>query len=387
MSRYFLRIDNFLLIATDLGGIFVYDLRSNDLRQYTHNKNHTVGLISDRIISICEGNNGDFYAGGFKGLSRFRLDKTTGEIHFLPIEKISGSVLVELGEIYALYKNKEGSLWCGTSNGLFELNIETGKTRHWGKEDGLPSEIIASIIEDDRNNLWLGTFSCLTMINPESGYIKVFNESNGLQLKLHQAHAVIKSKKGLFTFGGIGGFYSFYPDSIKINNHIPPVVITDFKLFNKAIGVDSGKKAILTRNIAYTKEMNLKYNQNDLSFKFAALDYTSPMYNKYAYKLEGYQDEWIETDANNRIATYTNLRPRTYIFQGERFKQRRGMERRRYLSYHHHPQALVWNHPGLVYLYIGIPGCHWWIYPMASLAFEKGKTGTGTAGSFTYPTN
>jgi signal transduction histidine kinase/DNA-binding response OmpR family regulator/ligand-binding sensor domain-containing protein len=311
----FLKIDNYILISTDLGGITVYNQLTNNLKQYTYNENDTMRFTPDRAITICEMKNGDLYAGGFKGLCRFRLDKTTGEIHFLPIENISSAVLGELGEIYVLYNSKESNLWCGTSNGLFELNTESGETHHWGKKDGLPSEIIVSILEDDRNNLWLGTFSYLTMLNPESGYIKVFNESNGLQLKLHQLLAAVKSGKGLFAFGGIGGFYSFHPDSITTNCHVPPIVICDFKLFNKSIGVDSGKKAILKRNISYTKEIELNHNQNDLSFSFAALDYTSPFHNKYAYKLEGYQDEWIETDANNRIAKYTNLRPRTYVFK------------------------------------------------------------------------
>ena len=311
-----LRIENYILMAAEHGGIFVYDMHSKNLRQYTHNKNDARGLNSDRVFSLCEMRNGDCYVGGFHGLNRFRLDKATGEINFLPVEKISSSVLGDLGEINVLYKNKKGSLWCGTSNGLFELNTESGESHHWGKKDGLSSDIIVSIVEDDRNIIWLGTFSGgLTMLNPESGYIKVFNESNGLQLKMHIEYTVLKSKQGLISFGGLGGFYSFHPDSIKINNHVPPIVITDFKLFNKSVPIDSGKKAIITRNIAYMKEINLKYNQNDLSFTFAALDYTSPKYNKYAYKLEGYQDEWIETDANNRIAKYTNLRPKTYVFR------------------------------------------------------------------------
>ena len=88
-------------------------------------------------------------------------------------------------------------------------------------------------------------------------------------------------------FGGIGGFYSFHPDSLKINNSIPPIVITDFRLFNKSVRVEYNEKAILTKNISYTSLIELQHDQNDLSFEFAALDYNQPMKNKYAYKLEG----------------------------------------------------------------------------------------------------
>lgn len=116
-------------------------------------------------------------------------------------------------------------------------------------------------------------------------------------------------------FGGTGGFYSFHPDSIKTNSSVPPVVITDLRLFNKSVVVDTSKKAILTRSISYTSQIELSYNQNDLSFEFAALDYNLPLKNQYAYKLEGYQDNWIETGAQSRVATYTNLSPGTYVFR------------------------------------------------------------------------
>ena len=148
-----------------------------------------------------------------------------------------------------------------------------------------------------------------------TGQAKSFTNDDGVPIYSHQPNAVCKDKDGRLYFGGFGGFYSFHPDSIKTNTYIPPVVITDFRLFNKSVSVDTTKKAILAKNISYTSRIELRHNQNDISFKFAALDYTLPSRNQYAYKLEGYQKDWVETDAKSRIATYTNLHPGTYTFR------------------------------------------------------------------------
>ena len=145
--------------------------------------------------------------------------------------------------------------------------------------------------------------------------VRIFTSKDGVPISLHGYNSVFKDNDGMFYFGGLGGIYSFHPDSIKTNNSIPPIVFTEFRLFNKTVQVNSSKRNILTRNIAYVREIDLKYNLHDLSFTFAALDYNDPHMNKYAYKLEGYQDDWIETNADNRIATYTNLKPGKYVFK------------------------------------------------------------------------
>jgi signal transduction histidine kinase len=153
------------------------------------------------------------------------------------------------------------------------------------------------------------------MLNPETGRIKIFNRGNGLPVTVHTHHASFRDREGFLYFGGIGGFYSFHPDSIIANENLPPVVITGFRLFNKPVAVSPERKAVLRSSIAYTSEIVLPYFQHDLSFTFAVLDFNDPVRNRYAYKLEGYQQEWIETDADNRIATYTNLNPGEYVFR------------------------------------------------------------------------
>jgi signal transduction histidine kinase/ligand-binding sensor domain-containing protein len=307
------KIENYVLFSLWGEGLFIYDLLTEELRQYKYYQNESLGLRSNVNYSICPISNGEVYIGGSRGLNRLKFNKSTGEITFLSVP-LSNALMNTLGTFNKLHEDKEGILWCGTNNGLLKLDIRSGETRMWTSNDGLSFNVIHSIEEDDRGNLWLGTTNGLSTLNTKTGAIKAFNRSNGLPIAIHAHHSSFRDKKGLLYFGGIGGFYSFHPDSIKTNELIPPVAITDFRLFNKPVKINSSRKAVIKTNISYTKKITLAYYQHDLSFTFAVLDYGSPAQNKYAYRLDGYQKEWIETDADNRIATYTNLNPGTYTF-------------------------------------------------------------------------
>ena len=109
-------------------------------------------------------------------------------------------------------------------------------------EDGLPSDFVTGILEDDRGNLWLSTTNGLSKFNPQTETFRNYDVEDGLQSnEFEELSAYCKSKTGELIFGGVNGFNIFYPDSIKDNTHIPPVYITDFHLFNKPvpIGYDS----------------------------------------------------------------------------------------------------------------------------------------------------
>jgi signal transduction histidine kinase/ligand-binding sensor domain-containing protein len=309
-----LKIENYVLFTLWEEGLFIYNLSTEELRQYKFIQNDSLGLRSNINYAICPMRNGDVYIGGSRGLTRLNLNMTTGETSFLPVP-LSNADMDALGTIKILHEDKKGILWCGTDNGLLKLNVRSGETRRWTRNDGLTSDVVHSIEEDDRYNLWLGTTNGLSLLNPETGEIRTFNKDNGLPIVMHTHHSSFRDKKGFLYFGGIGGLYSFHPDSIETNVLIPPVAITDFRLFNKPVSVDLSEKAVLNMNIPYTKKIILAYNQNDLSFTFAVLDFNGTAQNRYAYKLDGYQEEWIETGADNRIATYTNLNPGKYVFR------------------------------------------------------------------------
>ena len=157
------------------------------------------------------------------------------------------------------------------------------------------------------------TSNGLTRLNPNTGASKQYNTFDGLQDMEFEANSYLKARDGQMFFGGIKGFNTFYPDDIKINTFIPPVYLTDFQLFNKSI-VPGAKDSLLKKDISFTKSITLNYNQSFIGFNFVALNYIVNRNNKYEYKLEGLDKDWISAGMD-RKAIYTNLDPGTYTFR------------------------------------------------------------------------
>ena len=114
-------------------------------------------------------------------------------------------------------------------------------------------------------------------------------------------------------FGGSNGFNAFFPENIRDNPYVPPVVITSFKIFNKPVPI--GAKSVLKKAIPYVDSLTLSYRDNVFSFEFAALSYANSHKNRYRYKLEGFDPGWNEVGSKQRLATYTNLDPGKYVFR------------------------------------------------------------------------
>ena len=270
------------------------------------------------ITSPIKLKNGEIIAvSTFHGINKINYDAEKGNIsvNCLLSDSVLRSRNINKPWRCRLFQDSHGSLWMVEKTGLYRIKLEKGEIIHYTlfKNKDVPEAW--SIIEDNHDNLWIGTNYGLCRFNMNTGQVENFTKEDGVPISFHGYNSVCKDKDGRLYFGGGGGLYSFYPDSIKTNTDVPPIVITDFRLFKKSVRVDTTKNAILTKNITSTSRIELRYNQNDISFEFAALDYTLPLKNQYAYKLEGYQDEWIETDAGNRIATYTNLNPGKYVFR------------------------------------------------------------------------
>jgi len=311
--------DQNILYLTTSNGIFVYDLSKKKLvRFYFISGDYSIAYSNNWIISPIKLKNGDIIAASaLHGILKINYDAEKGNLSVTCI--VTDSVLrsrnINLTHRFKLYQDSQGSLWMVEKTGLHKISLEKGEIFDYKLFKSIEFPQAWSIIEDNHGNLWIGTQFGLCRFNMNTSQTKIFTKVDGLPISSHQYNSVCKEKDGRLYFGGEGGFYSFHPDSIKTNTDVPPIVITDFRLFNKSVRVDTAKKAILTKNISCTSRIELRHNQHDISFEFAALDYTLPLKNQYAYELEGYQDEWIETDANNRIATYTNLDPGTYTFR------------------------------------------------------------------------
>lgn len=213
------------------------------------------------------------------------------------------------------YKAPERYLWVATAGGGLNLFDKQTKTfEHFTEKDGLPNMTVYATLFDETGNLWMSTNSGISVYNPTDKSFLNFDVKDGLQDNEFNGRAYWKGKSGKIYFGGINGVNIFRPSEIlKANSHVPQIVLTDFKLSNRSVSVRD-KGAPLKRNIAYSKEIVLSYDQKSFTFEFAALDFTEPSKNKYAIKMEGFDPDWQQI-GTNRSATYTNLDPGTYTFR------------------------------------------------------------------------
>ncbi|HMB25721.1 MAG TPA: triple tyrosine motif-containing protein, partial [Anaerolineales bacterium] len=218
-------------------------------------------------------------------------------------------------QVEHIYQDPAGILWLATAGGLIKFDIQTETFTHYAEKEGLASKAIASVVGDAQGNLWVGMQgSGLARFDPLSGTFRNYNRSDGLQGDDFMPRGAYRDASGKLYFGGINGLNAFYPDQLHDNPYIPPVVLTDFQIFNRPVPI-GGKDSLLQQVINETGEITLSYQQSVFSFEFAALSYRAPRKNQYAYKLEGFDEDWNYVGSDRRFATYTNLNPGTYTFQ------------------------------------------------------------------------
>lgn len=231
-------------------------------------------------------------------------------IHY---RSISDSAGLNSNYVYAIAPDSKGNIWLATiGGGINVFNPRSGKFKAYTVNDGLSNNIVCGLLIDKSDNVWASTANGLVRFNPRSGRFRVFDVSDGLQGNEFDKQVYYQAKTGEMIFGGSNGFNYFHPDSIKENPIVPEVVVTDFKIFNKPVPI--GDDSPLSQHIMFTKDITLTHKQSFVTFEFVALNFSSPAKNKYAYKLEGLEDDWVEA-GNNRIATYSNLPAGRYIFR------------------------------------------------------------------------
>ncbi len=203
-------------------------------------------------------------------------------------------------------------LWVGTrGGGLNRLDKTTGECRHFTTADGLPNNVVYAIIPDSSGNLWLSTNCGLAKFDPASDHFQNFYAADGLQDNEFNTISYARSGDGRLFFGGVNGLTAFYPEALTAATVAPSVYLTGLKIQNHATLPGDG---VLEKSIEATTAITLTYDQNQLSFEFAAMDFSAPQQNQYRYRLLGTDHDWLEpTTANS--ATYANLAPGKYVFE------------------------------------------------------------------------
>jgi signal transduction histidine kinase/CheY-like chemotaxis protein/ligand-binding sensor domain-containing protein len=293
-------------IGTLGGGLNILDKGTRNIEKYKYNEMVPGSISNNYISSIVEDRTGQIWIGTFgSGLNRYDEAKNTFSAFNSQNSKLS------LDVISCVFIDSNNGLWVGTMGGGVNFYDEKAKEFvAYRRDQGLQNEFINAIEEDSQGNLWISTNVGVSKMNLQT---RVITNYDRLKFAEFRRNASFKSSNGEIFFGGREGFTAFFPDSIKSNPHIPPVVITGFQIFNRNV-VPGSKGSALSKNILEETQVTLTHDQSVISFDFAALNFTAPEKNQYAYKLEGFDDEWNRI-GNLRRATYTNLDPGEYIFK------------------------------------------------------------------------
>jgi hypothetical protein len=249
-------------------------------------------------------------------LDDYDFKKPAPKLYFNHYRHNNISNSISTNNIFCIYEDHEGTLWFGTnSGGLNKLNIKTNEFTIFTEKDGLPHNSIKGILEDNDNIIWISTENGISKFNPKIKTFHNYDATDGLQ-DYFFSKANCKSKDGRLLFGGPNGFNAFIPRSLTTNTIPPQVVLTDFKIYNGsvAVGQKINGNIVLTKAITESKVLTLSYKETFFSFDFSALDFTNPPKNSFAYKMEGFDKDWIYA-GNKKEATYTNLDPSEYIFR------------------------------------------------------------------------
>ncbi|UCF64436.1 MAG: hypothetical protein JSW33_01005, partial [bacterium] len=309
--------------GTANAGLERFNRASGTFDHFKYDPADSNSIPSNAIFTLYQDKTGIFWIGTSHGFSQLTYDRA-GKEKFIRYRQHPVNQPSDNGNtISAFLEDRLGRLWIATDSGLELFDREKNSSQLILHLDEFPGEYIWGIIEDDQGmsegkagNLWLRTGRAIVRFTPETGKLRVYDEGDGLKycksIKSGFA-AFYKAKNGEIYSGGINSITIFHPDSLEDNPDPPPIVLTGVKINYQTVRI--GKQSPLMESIVIADTLRLNYNQNIISFEFAALDYTAPAKNHYAYKLEGVNPDWIYTDASRRFASYTNLDPGKYTFR------------------------------------------------------------------------
>lgn len=356
-----------LWIGTYFGGLNCLDPETGKITVFRHSDSDSTTLSDDRVWSICEDSHKNLWiatlTNGLNLLNRKtgkfrRVNTQNSPICFNYINSISADEKDNLwicsahGLIYydphtnsskcfynnaevpatisdnhviSTFKDSRGLFWVCTNNGLNLMDQVTEKFRVLKEADGLPSNRVFKIEEDNDSNLWISTKNGLTKLtvrNEEtpdslSFLFENYGMSDGLQGREFNENASFETRDGELWFGGPDGLNAFYPFEIKEDSSLSKMVITDLRIDNVKVkyGELINGRVLFKKPIFNTDKIVLKYPENSFTIDFAALNYFFPGETKYAYTLEGFNEKWIIKEGTENFATFSNLKSGTYIFK------------------------------------------------------------------------
>lgn len=306
--------DGYLWIATLGGGLDRFDPRSQAFRHYTPDPEDENSLTdwNARVLAI-DGQKNIWIGTEYGGINKF--SPKTGQ--FQSWEHLQGdSTGLQSSSVLCIHV-EDDHLWVGTEGGgLHKMSVDGTPVANYSEADGLPSNVINAIMVDDDQTLWLSTNRGVSAFSESRKTFTNYDNHDGLASNQFNPNASIKTEAGEMLFGNIKGVNGFIPEDLHPNDNLPDVVFTDFTLFNASVkvGVHNGR-AILSRPLNESPTIRLMHWENVFTIAFAAIEYTNPSRNRYAYRMLGFEENWTEVSARQRKVTYTNLDPGEYVFE------------------------------------------------------------------------
>lgn len=304
-------------IGTSGGGLQSLNPRTGEFNTYNTT---TSDLAFNTVSSLYITRDNSLMIGTSRGLSV--MDLSTKKIISLTGTK-SGKTRFSNQNINQVYEDSRGLIWIATREGLNIYNPKIDELTILAEKNGLSNLLTVGIVEDDNSNMWITSAKGLThiipMLDSKTGMYdfrcNIYDERDGLQSSGFNQRSVKKLSSGEIVIGGVYGINRFFSDKIKYNEVLPNVFFTHFLLFNKEVEVGEvyGNKVILDKALNFVDQVELDYKQNMFCVQFASDNYIIPEKVEYAYKLEGFGDEWITTKTGE--AVYTNLFPGTYLLR------------------------------------------------------------------------
>lgn len=301
-----------LWVGTDGGGLNRFNRDSETFTKIDLNASDSAEYQVKTILNIYEDSKKNLWIGTNDG-GLFKLERETGTFTSYLYDP-SKPDKKNVQQIIVIEEDLNNNLWLGGGEGLYKFNIAANElTQYSANNSGLPHNLVFGILTDNDNNLWISTEKGLSRFDQSNETFINYYKEDGLQGNEFGINAFHKGKSGRFYFGGTNGMNEFFPSDITENKTIPPVLITDFYLFDNRISVRDSN--YLRSSIHFTEQITLDYTDYIFSFGFTALNYHQPSQNKFMYKLEGFDREWVKASSNYRRAAYTNIPSGEYIFK------------------------------------------------------------------------
>lgn len=297
-------------IATFYAGIYIFDKKGNFIQTLDTGNSP---IPSDKITSLLYDKEEDvmWVSTRNAGVCKLQLDNRQLTVlnHFFFDPERSESMKVNYA--WPLHKDRKGNLWVGTlGGGLHLIHRVNGREVITRYDVWLPESNVETILEADNGDLWIGGRG-LYRFDPEKKTYLHFDVADGLQSNSFKIGAAAKDADGTLYFGGINGISYFKPSRISLNPYPPKMQITRVRIVNYELS-EKNPRAILSG--PFTEKITLKDSENDFTIEFVGLNFHNPRKQRYAYKLEGYHENWIPLLPGQRIAAFASLPAGDYTF-------------------------------------------------------------------------